>query len=130
MLILTMLGAVGLGAADLTEAELREAAVKAATLAVDLAQGYLHTKEYVDAAHFADVADRAAAKSGDEKFAAGIKAKTDAVRSACPMEAILEARAAAAADKASTKPAPTAAPTTRAAARTSAPASRPSPSPK
>src|SRR5207244_266261 len=66
-------------AADLTAAEMKEAAVKAATLAADLANGYLETKEYVEAVHFADVADKAAAKAGDEKFAASIRAKTDSV---------------------------------------------------
>ena len=107
LLLLVLAVAITLRAADLTEAELREAAVKAATLAVDLSQGYLQTKEYVDAAHFADVADKAAARAGDEKFAAAIKAKTDAVRGACPLDALIQARAAAAeaaADKAATRP--------------------------
>jgi hypothetical protein len=131
LLVVIVLLAAMVPAGDLTEAELKDAAVKAATLAVDLAQGYLQTREYVDAVHFADVADKAAARAGDEKFAAAIKGKTDAVRGACPVEAIVEARAAAAeaaADKASTRPAPTTSPMTRPAARTSAPASRPLPS--
>jgi hypothetical protein len=121
LLLMALPAVVTLRAVDLPEAELREAAVKAATLAADLAQGYLQTREYVDAAHFADVADKAAAKSGDEKFAAAIKVKTDAVRGACPVDALIQARAAAAeaaADKAATRPAtrPTSKPATRRAA--------------